>query len=192
MRPETLRLLAHVSDRMEHWADCRAAAAEAAAAHAAVAGTCSRGSVGGSTTPGAVGAAGNGTRGEASGRGGEATDAAPASAAALGDDSSSAGVAGGGGRAAGGGGSSSGSGGVVRASSYSTLEGLAPPIVSHTGRLAMSVRGYSEDSPWAVAWAEPGGRQLLAAMESVPEPGLAGAAAHVRSLALEVVPGTLL
>eukprot|EP00955_Chlamydomonas_euryale_P037510 350792-Chlamydomonas_euryale.AAC.3 len=85
------------------------------------------------------------------------------------------------------------SGGVPPGGSDSELEPALnrqdASSISSCGRLSICAGGLSDDLTWAAAFREPDGRQLLAAMESVPDSGLAGAAAHARALAAEVMPG---
>ena len=57
--------------------------------------------------------------------------------------------------------------------------------------LSLACRGFGEGAPWVVARQE-AGRQLLVAMETVPDSTLPGVAAHVQRLCDAAVPGMFL
>lgn len=69
------------------------------------------------------------------------------------------------------------------------LEGSRAPCEQQSGHVAVACRGYADGSAWVVARRE-GSKQLLVAMESVPDTSLGGAMAHAQKLVDASVPGT--
>lgn len=57
--------------------------------------------------------------------------------------------------------------------------------------LSLACRGFGEGAPWVVARQE-AGRQLLVAMETVPDSTLPGVTAHVQRLCDAAAPGMFL